>query len=51
VTTQGNLERPCVLFDENGEPTHIFCASGGFSDAPYAFKDRTRVVCLKLEKQ
>jgi hypothetical protein len=51
VSTQGNLERPCVLFDENGEPTHIFCASGGVADAPYAFKDRTCVVCLKLEKK
>ncbi len=24
ITTQGNLDRPSVVFDENGEPTHIF---------------------------
>ena len=49
VSTQGNLERPSVLFDENGTPTHIFCASG---DGPsYAFNGRTYIVCLKLEKK
>ena len=50
TTTQGNLERPSVLFDENGEPTHIFCASG-FAEAPYDFTDITFVVCMKLEKK
>ena len=49
TTTQGNLERPSVLFDENGEPTHIFCASG-FAEEPYDFTDITFVVCMKLEK-
>ena len=49
VTTQGNLERPSVLFDENGEPTHIFCASG--DGAPYVFNDATYIVCIKLEKK
>ena len=49
-TTQGNLERPSVLFDENGEPTHIFCASG-FAENPYDFTDITFVVCMKLEKK
>ena len=34
TSTQGNLERPSVLFDENGEPTHIFCASGNGSKLP-----------------
>lgn len=47
---QCNLERPCVLFDENGEPTHIFCATGD-GDAPYFFKSTTYVACLKLEKE
>lgn len=28
ISKQGNLERPCLLFDENGIPTHVFCASG-----------------------
>ena len=50
TTTQGNLERPSVLFDENGEPTHIFCASG-FAGNPYDFTDITFVVCMKLEKK
>lgn len=49
TTTQGNLERPSVLFDENGEPTHIFCASG-FAEESYDFTDITFVVCMKLEK-
>lgn len=49
VSTQGNLERPSVLFNEKGEPTHIFCASG---DGPsYQFNGRTYVVCIKLEKE
>ena len=50
IATQGNLERPCVLFDENGEPTHIFCASGTAAQ-PYCFEGRTYVVCIKLEKE
>ncbi len=49
VSTQGNLERPSVLFNEKGEPTHIFCASG---DGPsYQFNGRTYIVCMKLEKE
>lgn len=49
VSTQGNLERPSVLFDEDGTPTHIFCASG---DGPsYQFNGRTYIVCVKLEKK
>ena len=50
VTAQGNLERPCVLFDEDGTPTHIFCASGA-GTAPYSFEDGTYVVCIKLENK
>jgi hypothetical protein len=38
-----------VLFDEDGTPTHIFCASG---DGPsYQFNGRTYIVCVKLEKK
>ena len=48
-TLQGNMERPSVLFDENGEPTHIFCASG--SGPSYSFDDITYIVCVKLEKK
>lgn len=49
ITTQGNLERPSLLFDEKGNPTHLFCASG-FSDRPYDFTDSTFIVGMKLEK-
>jgi len=49
-TTQGNLERPSVLFDENGNPTHIFCASG-FAERPYDFTDITFIVCMELKKK
>ena len=49
ISTQGNMERPSVLFDENGKPTHIFCASG--EGAPYSFKGTTYIVCVKLEKK
>ena len=49
-TKQGNLERPSLLFDENGEPTHIFCASG-FGEEPYNFKGTTYVVSMMLKKK
>ena len=49
-TVQGNLERPSLLFDEDGNPTHIFCASG-FGSAPFAFEGNTFVVCMNLEKK
>lgn len=44
-----NLERPSLLFDEQGNPTHLFCASGE-GDKPYEFTGDTFVVCIKLEK-
>lgn len=47
-TIQGNLERPSLLFDENGKPTHLFCASGNGSH-PYAFEGSTYIVCIKLK--
>ena len=47
---QGNLERPSVLFDEEGNPTHIFCASG-YGSIPYNFEGNTFITCLKLEKK
>ena len=50
TSKQCNLERPSILFDENGEPTHIFCASGT-GKAPYCFEGETYIVCLKLEKK
>ena len=49
-TLQCNLERPSLLFDENGEPTHIFCASGT-GENPYVFQGTTYIVSMKLEKK
>jgi hypothetical protein len=49
-SVQANLERPSVLFDENGEPTHIFCASGNGEES-FNFQGRTYIVCIKLEKK
>lgn len=47
VTLQGNLERPSVLFDENGTPTHLFCATGDGKE-PYQFEGNTYVACVEL---
>ena len=46
-TTQCNLERPSLLFDENGEPIYLYCASGD-GKQPYAFEGVTYVVGTKL---
>ncbi|MBQ7794684.1 MAG: glycoside hydrolase family protein [Clostridia bacterium] len=46
---QGNLERPSLVFDEDGKPTHIFCATG-MAERPYEFNSETSVICMKLEK-
>lgn len=48
VTEQGNLERPSLLFDEQGNPTYLFCASGNGKE-PYCFEGNTFIVCRKLE--
>ncbi len=47
-TVQGNLERPSLLFDEHGKPTHLFCASGN-GQHPYDFQGNTFVVSMELE--
>ena len=49
-SVQCNLERPSLLFNEQGEPTHIFCASGT-GKHPYGFEGTTYIVCIKLEKK
>jgi hypothetical protein len=49
TSVQGNLERPYLLFDENGKPTHLFCASGNGS-TPYDFQGNTFILCMTLEK-
>ena len=50
VFTRCNLERPFVLLDEKGVPTHLYCASGQ-GEAPYGFRGRTDVICIRLEKK
>ena len=35
----GSLERPQVLRDADGQPTHLFCAMG---DGPGGFRNATR---------
>lgn len=47
-TLQRNLERPCVLFDEQGKPTHLFCAS--LYSEQVCGEEQTFIVCLKLEE-
>ena len=48
TSVQGNLERPYLLFDESGKPTHLFCASGNAS-TPYDFQGNTFIMCMMLE--
>lgn len=48
-TTQCNLERPSLLFDKNGEPIYLYCASGD-GKSPYGFEGETYVVGIKLER-
>ena len=50
TSVQGNLERPSLLFDESGRPTHLFCATGD-GEQPYDFKGNTYVVCMELEQK
>ena len=50
MSLQCNLERTSLLFDENGEPTHIFCASCT-GPHPYSFQGVSYIVCMKLEKK
>ena len=50
TTLQCNLERPSLLFDGNGKPAFLFCASGNGS-APYRFEGKTYVVCIGLSSR
>ncbi len=49
-TRQCNFERPFVLFDKNGKPTHIFGASGDGLE-PFNFTKETYILCIKLEEE
>lgn len=46
-TLQGNMERPWLLFDSQGEPNYLFCASGTGSN-PYSFAGGTFIVSEKM---
>jgi len=50
TSKQANIERPCLLFDEDGHPTHLFCASGD-GPAPFNFTGETYIVCIKLNRE
>jgi len=47
-TTQGNMERPWLLFDEAGKPCYLFCASGKGSN-PYSFEGETFIVAQQVD--
>ena len=44
---QGNMERPWVLTDRDGNPAYLFCASGA-GENPYSFQGRTFVVAMEM---
>ena len=46
-TQQGNMERPWLIFDEQGKPDYLFCASGKGQD-PYSFQGETFIVAQKM---
>ena len=50
TTVQGCFERPQILFDEHGKPTHLF---GATADGPGGFRNATKTWCMviPLEKQ
>lgn len=49
TTQQGNMERTWLLIGEDGEPTHLFNASGK-GPHPYGFEGETFVVAQELKK-
>lgn len=49
-STQGNLERVSILFDDNGEPDYMFFASGTAKE-PYNFTELTYILSAKLVKK
>ncbi len=49
IKKQCNLERPSLLFGENGQAEYLYCA-GGNGNSPYAFEGATYVVGIALTK-
>lgn len=50
TSVQCNLERPSLLFNEQGEAEYLYCASGNGS-CPYGFEGKTFVVGIRLIKE
>lgn len=48
-TQQGNMERPWILFDEDGKPSYLFCASGKGPN-PYSFQGETFIVAQEMKQ-
>ena len=46
-TQQGNMERPWLLFDAEGKPVYLFCASGK-GPTPYSFEGETFIVAQSM---
>lgn len=45
----GNMDRPFLLFDENGEATHLFAATNDGREAGFATMTRAWNMCIPLE--
>ena len=46
---QGNMERPWLLFDAQGKPIYLFCASGKGPN-PYGFEGETFIVAQEMKE-
>ena len=45
-TVQGSFERPQLLFDAEGRPSHIFAAT---ADGPGGFRNATKTWCMVIQ--
>lgn len=48
VRTMGNLDRPFLLFDENGNATHLFAATNDGTESGFATMTRSWNMCIPL---
>ncbi len=47
-TTQGNLERPSLLFNDQGQPSHFYCATAAVHFSKHAELKSTHVMVFPL---
>ncbi len=47
----GNMDRPFILFDEQGRATHLFCATNDGQEACFATMTRSWNMCIPLRTQ